>query len=277
MTVKEMMAAMSALWVLCGFGVDAKPFRYVSWNIGHYAYGRGKDTKVSVENAPALAAQYNQFLDRVGADVLGICEYSENFTSNGAFKASQAVFGRYREQHVGPREEWQWNCIFLNGFKVLEKRVKHYPKHRQKTYYVAVKVDIGDGRTAWFVQTHLDWGTYFPGHEGDRADQMRVLIEDFKDEPRVVIAGDFNTLKWHPPAKEGANPWESSNPEEFQTFVKAGYTLANADGRMTAPTHKPSLSIDNVIARGFRMSDVEFINCGDLSDHMAVGCTLVAE
>ena len=26
-------------------------FRYASWNIGHYAYGRGKDTKVAESNA----------------------------------------------------------------------------------------------------------------------------------------------------------------------------------------------------------------------------------
>lgn len=256
---------------------DLKPIRYASWNIGHYAYGRWRDTRVDESDARERAAEYNRYLDRLGADVMGICEYSENFTSNGAFKASRDVFGRYAEQSVGPCESWQWNAVFHNGFKVLDRRVKHYAKHRQNTYYIAVKVDLGGGRPAWFVQTHLDWGNYFPGHEQDRADQMLTLIEDFRDEPRVVIAGDFNALKWHPPAKEGGNPWETDAPEEFQVFVKAGYTLANAGEHKTAPTHNPKLAIDNIIVRGFKMKDVEFVDCGRLSDHMTVCCTLTEE
>lgn len=252
-------------------------FRYVSWNIGHYAYGRWKDTRVAESEAKGRLVEYNRFLDKLGADVLGICEYSENFTSNGMYKASKDVFGRYGKRHIGPQESWQWNAVFHNRFKVLETRMKYYPKHRQKTYYIAVKVDLGGGRPAWFVQTHLDWGNYFPGHEQDREDQMRTLIEDFKSEPRVVIGGDFNTLKWHPPAKKGGNPWETGNPEEFQVFVKAGYTLAHAGEVMTAPTHKPKLPIDNVMVRGFRMTDVAFPDCGRLGDHLPVCCTLTEE
>ena len=268
-------AAIVAFAGECGEGPVT--FRYVSWNIGHYAYGRGKDTKVCESNAQVRAWAYNGFMDTLGADVLGICEYSENFTSNGAFKASKVIFGRYRDQIIGPQESWQWNCLFINRFKVLERRIKHYPKHHQRTYYVAAKVSLGENLSAWFVQTHLDWGNYLPGHEDDRADQMRILIEDFKNEPRVVIAGDFNTLKWHPPAEEGKNWWESDNPEEFQTFVKAGYTLAHGPEVLTAPTHRPSSGIDNIMVRGFTLSDFVRYDCKDLSDHMAVGCTLTVK
>lgn len=253
-------------------------FRYASWNIGHYAYGRGKDTKVAESNATVRAWTYNGFLDELNADVLGICEYSENFTSNGAYKASSCVFGRYREQIIGPQESWQWNCQFINRFKVLDRRIKHYPKHHQNTYYVASKVCLGGNVSAWFVQTHLDWGNYLPGHEDDRNDQIRILIEDFRNEPRVVISGDFNTIKWHQTGpEEGSKWWESDNPEEFQTFVKAGYTLAHGAEVLTAPTHKPSSSIDNIIFRGFRMSDFRRYDCKDLSDHMAIGCTLTVK
>lgn len=274
-TMKKILAA--AVFAFAAAADGAVSFRFVSWNIGHYAYGRWKDTRVAESNAVVRAWTYNGFLNELGADVLGICEYSENFTSNGAHKASQALFGRYREQHIGPRESWQWNAVFLNRFKVLEKRIRHYPKHHQNTYYIAVKVDLGGNRPAWFVQTHLDWGNYLPGHEDDRNDQMRILMEDFRNEKRVVIAGDFNTLKWFPPAKKGGNWWDRANPEEFQKFVKAGYTLAHAGDRMTAPTHKPTMGIDNVIVKGFKMTDVVIHDCRDLSDHMAVGCTLTAD
>ena len=110
----------------------------------------------------------------------------------------------------------------------------------------------------------------------DGAD-LQEGFEDFKNEPRVVIAGDFNTLKWHPPAKKGGNPWETGNPEEFQVFVKSGYRLAQSGEVKTAPTHGPKLAIDNVIVRGFRMSDVSFPDCGRLSDHLPVCCTLTEE
>lgn len=269
------LASMSLLAVAAE---EKKSFRFTSWNIGHYAYGRWRDTRIAEGEAKEWIAKYNGFLDKLKADVVGVCEYSEDFTSNGLYRASRDIFGRYSSKCIGPQEMWQWNAVFLNGkFKVLETRMKYYAKHRQKTYYKAVKVDLGGGRPAWFVQTHLDWGNYFPGHEQDREDQMRTLIEDFKNEPRVVIAGDFNVLKWHPPAKPGSNPWETGNPEEFQMFVKAGYTLAQSGEVMTAPTHKPNLPIDNVIVRGFRMTDVSFPDCGRLSDHLPVCCTLTEE
>lgn len=271
-------AAIAALSLVAGGAEAKKSFRFASWNIGHYAYGRWRDTRIADSEAKDWIVKYNKFLDRLGADAIGICEYSEDFTSNGVHRASRDVFGRYSAKHIGPQESWQWNAVFLNGkFKVLETRMKYYPKHRQNTYYKAVKVDLGGGRPAWFVQTHLDWGNYFPGHEQDREDQMRILIEDFKNEPRVVIAGDFNTLKWHPPAKKGGNPWETGNPEEFQVFVKAGYRLAQSGEVKTAPTHGPKLAIDNVIVRGFRMSDVSFPDCRRLSDHLPVCCTLTEE
>ena len=275
----SMVAALFASFSLfAGSEVQKVSFRFASWNIGHYAYGRWRDTRIAENEAKDWLSQYNRFFDKLAADAVGICEYSEDFTSNGVYRASRDIFGRYRSKHIGHQESWQWNAVFLNGkFKVLETRMKYYPKHKQNTYYKAVKVDLGNGHCAWFVQTHLDWGNYFPGHEQDRADQMRILIEDFKDEPRVVIGGDFNTLKWHPPAKKGGNPWETGNPEEFQVFVKAGYTLAQSGEVMTAPTHKPKLSIDNVIVRGFKMTDVAFPDCGKLSDHLPVVCTLTEE
>lgn len=267
-------ATLAAVIVASFVSEGAVSFRYSSWNIGHYAYGRWRDTRVAETNAVARAKEYNDFLDKLNAKVLGICEYSGNFTSNGV-QAASAVFGRYRNQHIGPQESWQWNCQFLNGFKVLERRKKHYPKHHQRTYYVATKVDLGEGLDAWFVQTHLDWGNYLEGHEDDRNDQIRILIEDFKNEPRVVISGDFNVLTWH--RTDEGKYWETDNPAEFQTFVKAGYTLANDGSIKTAPTHKPSMAIDNVIVRGFKISCVEVTDCGTLSDHMPVSCVLTVD
>ena len=47
---------------------------------------------ITHEDGERRAADYRAFLDRIGADVVGVCEYAEDFTTNGSLKASAAVF-----------------------------------------------------------------------------------------------------------------------------------------------------------------------------------------
>ena len=246
-------------------------FVYATWNIGHYSWGGSWKSTVSPEDGERRAADYRAFLDRIGADVVGVCEYAEDFTTNGSMKASAALFGGYPGRSIGPSRSYQWNAQFWKGFGALERKTVDYVERHQKVYYQATRLEIG-GEDVWIVQTHLDWTTFMKGFERYRERQMQKLIDDFRDKPRVIISGDFNV------GDRGANGVRREKmipaPEEYDVFVRAGYALANSNGTPTCPSGKPTQPLDNIIVKGLDISDVRFHPAGDLSDHDAVSCTL---
>lgn len=244
-------------------------FTFASWNIGHYALGKDWKTAVRPEEAAAKGLAYRKLLDEVGADFLGVCEYFDSFTTNAEHWAATSVFGRYAHREIGPQHAWQWNAQFWNGEPASGSCWRPYAKHLQDVYYLATKVKIG-GEDVTFVQTHLDWGTQFEGHEGDRASQMRELIAAFRNEHHVVIAGDFNVgVRFKDRTKKTLD-----NPAEYKVFEEAGFTLGN-DGRFkTAPAGACFMSLDNIIVKGLEISDFKVWDCPDLSDHALVSAKL---
>lgn len=264
-----------AMSLVTAIAADGTPsFRFMSWNIGHFAVGKSYKSTILEEDAEARGAAYRKHLDDIGADVVGICEYSDLFTTNGTVRASDAVFSRYPNKEIGPSHFYQWNALFWGEYPLLEKRVVPYPEHVQHTYYVAVRLDIG-GTDVWFVETHLDWDLTSEGHARDRLSQMEKLIEDFRDAPRVVMAGDFNVGTRDVDGQK--LPKVIPAPEEYDIFVRAGYALANADGSPTFPSSHPRHPLDNIIVKGLRVSDTRIHPSGDLSDHNAISCLLTME
>ena len=120
----------------------------------------------------------------------------------------------------------------------------------------------------WFVQTHLDSNTYLSGHRKDREEQMKKLIEDFRDEPHVVMAGDFRVGVRIP-----GKPCFPA-PEEYKVFEKAGFELVNLFGTGTYPVESPIQPLDNIMLKGVGVSEVRFIEGDRLSDHLAISCKL---
>ena len=238
--------------------------RFATWNIGHYSWGRASNPTVTSPEVPAIARNYRRFLNVIDADVLGVCEYSEELTCDGDEKADEHIFPGYPQAAKGPKRAFQHDVVFFRRFRELERRQRFYPKHQQDTYYQAVKLDVF-GRGVWFVETHLDWKIWQPGHAGDRIDQMKTLIADFASEPYVVIGGDFNIAALNP---DGTRRFMV---EEFGLFADAGYRMANDGSVATAKRNAP---LDNIFVRGLEMSDVRFHKAGDLSDHDAVSCRL---
>lgn len=238
--------------------------RFATWNIGHFSWGRMSNPTVTSAEAPAISRDYRKFLREMDADVLGICEYSAEFTCDGDEKSDECVFSGYPQAAKGPKRAFQHDVVFFRRFRELERRRKFYPRHQQDTYYQAVKLDVF-GRGVWFVETHLDWKIWEPGHAGDRIDQMKTLIADFASEPFVVIGGDFNIAALRP---DGTRRF---TVEEFGLFAAAGYQMANDGSVATAKRNAP---LDNIFVRGLTLSDVRFHKAGDLSDHDAVSCRL---
>ena len=239
-------------------------FRFATWNIGHFSWGRSSEPTVTSAEAARQGGEYRRFLRTMDADVLGVCEFSDNFTCDGTERADEFVFSAYPRSAKGPKRAYQHDAVFYRRFRVLDRRQKFYPRHLQDTYYQAVKLDVF-GRGVWFVETHLDWKVWERGHEGDRIDQMRTLIADFASEPFVVIGGDFNVTAMGPDGKR------RFTVEQYGLFANAGYRMAN-DG--TVATAKRGAPLDNIFVRGLKMREVAFHKAGDLSDHDAVSCTL---
>lgn len=264
-------AVVAILFAGCGsydpYHYKSRTFTFASWNVGHYALGKDWKTAIGQADAAKKSADYRAFLDEVGADILGVAEYSECFTKDGTTKADDAVFSRYRQRVIGPQHEWQWNAQFWNGCFGSTRTVK-YPKHFQNVYYIATRLKIA-GEEIVFVSTHLDW--HYDANK--RKSQMRKLVDDFKDDPRVVIAGDFN-VGIREPGKKALD-----NPAEYRVFADAGFTLGN-DGRYkTAPAGKTNdpencYALDNIIVKGLEILEFRVFDRPDLSDHALVRAKL---
>ena len=248
--------------------VERTSVRFLHWSVSHFSDGTYSVASIPESEGKRMAAKYVKFLSSVDADVVGITEYNEDFTTNGSIKASTALFNGY-ERSVGPAKGDVCNAIFFRPAKVskIEEKDVFFESHFEDAYYKAVKLNVS-GTPVWFVQTHLDSNTYLAGHRKDREEQMKKLIKDFGDEPHVVIAGDFRVGVRVP----GKRCFPA--PEEYKVFEKAGFQLVNLFGTGTYPVESPIQPLDNIIVKGVGISEVRFLDADHLSDHLAISCKL---
>jgi len=253
----------SAAWA------DDGSFRFVTWNIGHQSMGRRSRPTIPPGRDEEFLAMYKSFIG--DARIVGICEYSAAFTTNKPMKTAEALFGDYDVKIEGSQRGAQCNSLFLKGCRLVERREREYPKRSQKVYYQLARVQI-DGREVCVVETHLDWDLgekdTLPRREW-RADQMRTLIADMANERYVIIGGDFNI--------DRSSGDTVDHAAEYDVFAEAGYTLANRGQLYTWPADRASKReqpIDNIIVKGFEMSDVQVKGHDRLSDHRLLSCRL---
>lgn len=154
---------------------------------------------------------------------------------------------------------YQCNALAVRTGKLSNRRSAFYAVHTQKTHYTAAEVEVRGVRFV-VVETHLDLGS-----PDLRRAQIAELLSAFANEPRVVVAGDFNV----------------SDVSEYGPFAAAGYVAALPSGDGFLPTHRrrslaQTPSIDNVFVRGFRFADLALGDYGmALSDHRSLMCALV--
>lgn len=236
-----------------------------SWNIGHFALGKSGDTKITYAQADESAATYRALIDSVDADIMSVVEYNPNFVNatatTPAIAARSAVFSSFENAQIGTKYSYNCNTIFSNGIKVLDKETKWFSVMVQKRYYLVSNM-ILDGDTVKVVSTHLDW------NEGDygstyRTQQIQELIDEFKNDKYVILCGD----------------WNVGSTSEYSVLVLAGYRMANCDvagSILTFPAGPNARSyLDNIVAKGFNITNVGVRNRADLSDHMLIKATLV--
>ena len=269
--MRNIIIAVAVAFVAAGCAtnhVEQTSVRFLHWSVSHFGDGTHSVASIPESKGKEMAAKYVKFLNSVDADVIGITGYDENFTTNGSMKSATAVFGGY-EKAVGPAKGDVCNAIFFKPGKAtkIDEKDVFFERHFEDTYYKAVKLNVS-GVPIWFVQTHLDSNTYLSGHGKDREEQMKKIIADFRDEPYVVIAGDFRVGVRVP----GKRCFPA--PEEYKVFEKAGFELANLFGTGTYPLGSPLQPIDNVILKGLKISEVRFLEGDRLSDHLAISCKL---
>ena len=241
-------------------------FGFASWNIGHFALGKKSRSSISEWEAPRKIADYKAFLDRADAKVIGICEHEGFVDSNNTFAVEKTILSGCSGKAVGQSGRGRLNALYWKGAECVKSGVVKYEKHSQQTYYRYARLKIA-GREVCFVITHLDWNHFKPGHEHDRESQIAKLVADFKNEPYVVIGGDFNTCVF------ADKVWRDA-PEEYEPFRKAGFSAAHWGELKTWPAAKPVQSIDNIFVKGFKVSDVRVQADRTLSDHALIRCTL---
>jgi len=250
----------------------ADSFGFATWNVGHFALGLSRCPAIKTPDVPARTAEYRKFLSEAAVSVLGVCEHSETFSHDGSAKAAETAFADFGARAIGPVQGAHGNGFYWKkGIRLVASGHLDYPIRNAPCYYQWVRLDIA-GREVCLVETHCDWNTQEPGHEQDRAEQMKCLIRTFGAEPRVVIAGDFNTCQ----RKTAKDKWKDA-PQEFEIFRKAGFRAAHWGSCRTWPASEPWMTIDNIFVKGLAISDVRVQADKALSDHCLLRCTLAFE
>ena len=237
-------------------------FRFVHWNIGHFALGLAPATSIEAKDSAVRSAAYRSQIERLHPDFFGVSEFEPVFDKAGRL-ATNEVFSMFPTKLVGPKNNYQCNALFTR-FPCVRHEVVNYEVRRQRTYFIDSVFMFGTNEVH-VVQTHLDWYRGEDGKTPYARGQMRQLVERFKDTPYVIIAADFNV-------------WKIA---DYAPFAEAGYAVANggADGHLNTFGNNPrevERVLDNIVVKGFEVQGI-FVADYDrkLSDHRIFGCNLV--
>ena len=247
---------------------ESRSFTFATWNIAHYSCGKTYPSTISAAEMPKYKAAYDAFLDRADASVIGICEDSWFCDAAGTLTAHETIFSRYTGFASEKTRPYDYNSLYWKDAECLDSGRTMFRKTTEPRFYRWVRLRIG-GREVVVVEAHLEWNITLPEHMDDRKDEICQIIEDFKNEPRVVIGGDFNTSLMLSDGKT-----EINTPEDYEAFRAAGYVAAHWGTINTWPSDKPTLSIDNIFAKGLWIDDVEVFGDVTLSDHWLMRCRL---
>ena len=209
-----------------------RSFTFATWNIGHYSCGRTYPSDIPPEEMADRVARYSAFLDRADASVVGVCEDSWFCDPAGTKTARETIFGRYAGAANEETRPFDYNSLYWSGAECVETGRVVFPQAADTRFYRWAKLRIA-GRKVVVVEAHLDWNITPPGHGDDRRLQIRQLIDDFKDEPCVVIGGDFQPRSGDLQPRSGdltphrgvMSPGGDMSESDFRTLADWGATL----------------------------------------------------
>lgn len=240
-----------------------KMIRLAGWNIGHFALGKHYDTRITHDNYDSMQQKWREAINSINADVLCLCEYNDNFINKSgdspAVTARNSIFNCYHFAYIGKRPypaSYNMSAIYshlpLQNIKQIQ--YNHAVQAGRHFYYGELKLNE---KTVKIVSTHLDFNQNSNGAKY-RKEQMQELIDYFSNDPYVIIYAD----------------WNVSSVSEFDMFAEARWSMANHGYWGDIPTYpagnKPIHAIDNIICKGFEISNVNTLNDGTLSDHVCI-------
>lgn len=263
-----------------GGGTTGDMVRVLAWNIGHFSVGSSPSTSITNANYDDKMKQWKKVLNASCANILLLSEYNDNFGSHTVDgntvteNAYDVLFSAYYDDISKTSQNYYVCNAILAKVTLSNGSTVAYTQHGQAMNYRVAEISIG-GKTVKLVATHLDW-TQSEAYAGYRAAQIQQLITAFKDESYVIIGGDFNV----------------DAASEFDAFKTNGFTMLNHDKLGNICTYpatganaintsinnkygeSPEIVLDNIIVKGFRISNVRLIDEGSLTDHCGVMCDL---
>lgn len=273
--------------------------RVCQYNIGHFNMGMDAGNVCLIGSSDQKAQTYSQFfnyetqsqrwqtrLAAIGADIYGLPEWNSNFGYDGRSLVSTAdagIFSRYGVEHgTSYVNGWWINALAALSQKFTLSNVQQIDvshKSGANTPYILEATTTVKNKQVVVAVTHLNWNQSQTFHDSRVDYEIPFLVDRYKNVPYLILCGDFNTEGTYGGAKDPSN---KTGLAEFQPFIDAGFVLANSASRplltSIATNSRPDQSlpqspyayIDNIIVRGFTMSNVRVVDDGNITDHCAV-------
>ena len=297
-----------------GGGDDDYTLRVLQYNIGHFnmGYASASSTLISSDKSDGYpssldrnyAIQLQRWTDRisgVNADLICMPEWSTYFGYNNGTRVTTANTGIFNGYQLSVGKSvvsgW-WINTFASRYAISNAQDIDLGSTTRNVAYVRVGTITLGGKTVKIAVTHINWNhplgaTSDPSYSANaqasydsRQIEIANLVDLFKNEPYLILCGDFNTegpvygpnVSYYPPARD-----YEAGLDELQPFIDAGFTLANSNANplltciatgsrpdLPARPQYPYCYLDNIITRGFTMSNVMVIDDGTITDHCGV-------
>lgn len=308
--------------------------RVCQYNIGHFNMGMTDGNSCYIGKSNTTTQAYPQFFDYatqlqrwksrisgIGADIIGLPEYNENFGYNSGTLVStpnSGIFDGYNLSVGAKASIGWWQNALASKYAMSNAQDVDLGSTTSNKAYVRVAEITLKGKTVKIGVTHLNWNnnlgaltdpnytTNATASRNSRQKEIKELVklmnQWLEDYDHVILLGDFNTegpvygpnVSYDPAVRDYEAGLEEFAPfidgfTENGTTYQGGFTLANYDANghrlltCSATNSRPDLSnrpqypycyLDNIIVKGFTMSNVRVIDDGTITDHCAVVCDL---
>ena len=272
--------------------------------------------KTTDRNYDTQKQRWKDRISGIDADIIGMPEWNNYFgwmninTCKATADAEVGIFADYNLS-VGKSaiSGWWQNTLALKPkYTIIDVEDKDLGSTNGNMAYVRIARVKIRGKIVKIAVTHLNWNnplgaTADPTYSINAQDsydsrqvEIKNLVKLFKDDPYVILCGDFNTQGpvYGPDVPDSQRNF-LAGLDEFDPFVEGftedgvtypgNFTLANnkSNPLKTAPATNarpdtgnllPRSYLDNIIVRGFTMSEVHVIDDGSLTDHFALYCDL---
>lgn len=287
-------------------------------NIGHFAMGTSPNNgatpawtddtadgwnatpKTISRNYSIQLERWQKFIDALGVDIFGMPEYSAIFGTHNNYNVptqSCGIFDDYIPSEYTTAEQiakrisvgktaggGYWINTLISKYDLSNAQDIDLGSTVSNMAYVRVAEITLKGKTVKVAVTHLNWNQS-QAYYNSRQAEITSLVSLFSNDDYVILCGDFNCRPM--------NGDEVNGLHDLDPFVSAGFTLANNLNHPLATCYatgsKPDVNdpnypfvyIDNIIVKGFTISNVRVldtgvqvdggtVDVGMLTDHCAV-------